>query len=448
MTPLWERSELRWHPQALPAVDETALRDLQAGILRHHGRQTGLAVYVRFLSTPTGTEKEAGIGWVRRMRPYVTSAWDELVAWSVRLYPPGKTPYSQPDPMVVMALSAAGLKKMKRDSPEEQAIFAGGMRSRHNLNDAPAGWEAPFDRGIDGLALLAADTPDQLYGLFRALFASRPDLGAQVVGVEELSLMWNAQTQSIEHFGFVDGRSQPRYLTFDRFLEEQSEAVQIWSSSESLDSLLVPDWLSGVGGAGSFLVLRKLEQRVRAFKEAEQALADRLDLEPDVAGSLLVGRDRSGRPAGAGTDDSTVPVRNGFLHADACPVAAHIRVMNPRDPYRPRQSMLARRGMPYGRRPIHPDDAVTLEDYPEGGVGLMFMANLSRFELFEELQERANGGDGGPVDPISGQPIAVPRQNWVSPDGGQRANLSIGGYVRMLGGEYLYMPSLSGLSSF
>ena len=110
---------------------------------------------------------------------------------------------------------------------------------------------------------------------------------------------------------------------------------------------------------------------MRAFKEAEARLASTLGLDPDAAGALVVGRDRAGRPirrAGrpAGDDRSGVLAvlsrasvsarrRTRGLRDAACPAAAQIRLMNSRD--RDAPYPLARRGMTYGSRPAHPDEA-------------------------------------------------------------------------------------------
>jgi deferrochelatase/peroxidase EfeB len=267
------------------------------------------------------------------------------------------------------------------------------------------------------------------------------------VGVERLSLMWNAYGESIEHFGFVDGRSQPRFLSFDSDEDEDINRTHDWSAAGSLRNLLVADPLSHRGGAGSYLVLRKLEQNVRAFKEAEATLARGLGRDPAsdlTAGALIVGRDRLGRPVGTPANAPVVPVDNGFQHSAVCPVAAHTRLMNQRG--RPGVAPLARRSMPYGYRAVHPDDAREPSDYPTGGVGLLFMANVSDIGgQFETLQRRANGDPGGNFDPVIGQGTH-PLQSWPDPLTGASWQQSIGGYVTMLGGEYLFMPSLSGLA--
>jgi hypothetical protein len=62
------------------------------------------------------------------------------------------------------------------------------------------------------------------------------------------------------------------------------------------------------------------------------------------------------------------------------------------------------------------------------------------------LQRRANGDPGGNFDPIIGQGVH-PLQTWPDPMTSAPWQQSIGGYITMLGGEYLFMPSLSGLAS-
>ncbi|MGW2492126.1 hypothetical protein ACWCV9_33600 [Streptomyces sp. NPDC001606] len=122
--------------------------------------------------------------------------------------------------------------------------------------------------------------------------------------------MHHANGDGIEHFGYADGRSQPPFLTKD----------------------LETDF-------GNYFVLRKLEQNVLAFRQAEEALAHALKLENndrERAGAMLIGRFKNGTPLTLqATPGAHRPVMNNFNHArdgaaDKCPYQAHIRTTNPR----------------------------------------------------------------------------------------------------------------------
>src|SRR5262249_37013322 len=147
---------------------------------------------------------------------------------------------------------------------------------------------------------------------------------------------------------------------------------------------------AGGNAFGSYFVFRKLEQNVRAFTRAEDALGRqlaRLDphFDPELAGAMIVGRFEDGAPVvlqrGPGMPN---PVANDFDFAGdpdglKCPFHAHIRKANPRgDTTRlggtlasERSHIMARRGIPYGARRMN--KRRQFSDRPTRGVGLLFM---------------------------------------------------------------------------
>ena len=85
----------------------------------------------------------------------------------------------------------------------------------------------------------------------------------------------------LEHFGYIDGRSQPLMLLEDIEKESRDEGIAQWDPTFPLTTALVPDPLVADAeelAFGSFFVFRKLEQNVRGFKTLEQNLADALNL--------------------------------------------------------------------------------------------------------------------------------------------------------------------------
>ncbi len=84
--------------------------------------------------------------------------------------------------------------------------------------------------------------------------------------------MRNAQDKSIEHFGYTDSLSQPLFFQSDLEWErQQGERTHVWDPGAGPDLVLVPDPYGREGcDSGSYLVFRKLEQHVRAFKEDGQ----------------------------------------------------------------------------------------------------------------------------------------------------------------------------------
>ena len=217
---------------------------------------------------------------------------------------------------------------------------------------------------------------------------------------------------AIEHFGYADGISQPRF-----FVNEPDH--------ESLDVVLLPDPLAdGPDAYGSYLVYRKLEQNVKGFRKAEEDLADLLDLQGasrDRAAAMIVGRFRDGRPLTTPAFASIVDSGdNSFSFRDDpsgqwCPVHSHIRKVRPRlnEARRPR---IVRRGVPYGtdlHDPENPPDPL-----PETGVGMLFLSFQSDIrrqfgavqQMWANNRDFPRGNTGR--DPIIGQGPGATSQQW------------------------------------
>ena len=267
----------------------------------------------------------------------------------------------------------------------------------------------------------------------------------------------NAAGDGIEHFGYVDGRSQPLFIEEELNRErETTDGVDRWNPLVPLSHVLVPDRaVAGCDHAfGSYLVYRKLEQNVRAFKEQEARLAVELELfgeNAERAGALLIGRFEDGTPLAlareAGMGD---PVPNDFtFDEDAagarCPLGAHIRVMNQRVGDPAGRTVIARRGQGYGVRTDDPgDDDIAAK--PSGGVGLLFLAVVADLQQqFETLQRAANGEDGSPFDAVMGQcpgSADVTLSGHWGDAGAPTRELTVEPVVRLLGGEYCFLPSI------
>ncbi|MEZ5506126.1 MAG: Dyp-type peroxidase [Gammaproteobacteria bacterium] len=305
--------------------------------------------------------------------------------------------------------------------------------------------------------------------------------GADVLMQESAHVIREAR-QIKEHFGFADGVSQP-YID-DGLQHRGGGGKKIrndspWSPLAPGEFLLgyrdelyernhpdcspaeqwEPDLADPAPAAfqrltrnGSFLVYRKLEQDVVAFRRlVQQGPAD--------LGAKLVGRHHDGTPltpsAGAARDNEFdyTDDRTG----DTCPFASHMRRVNPRlslsqgndeGTLRVDQHRLIRRGMPYGPYiPLNSDVASA----PEARRGLHFFCYNSRIDSqFEFVQKNwINQCDflGFPtsmVDPIVG--------NRSGDQAGQysfnRSALPLFGlqqYVHVRGGEYFFTPGIQGL---
>ena len=273
-----------------------------------------------------------------------------------------------------------------------------------------------------------------------------------------------------EHFGFADGCSQPLIEGTEAAGDDPYQCVK---AGEILLGYLDGD--DDVPGAarffrnGSFMVFRKLEQRVAAFNNVlreNEAKLRRCEAEPKIVGRLHDGtplvahqeargsRDReelNDFRYGSPSDDQPADLRardpEGFL----CPLGAHIRRAFPRDALvggdaRARRHRILRRGMPYGAR--LPDGEVREGD-PDKGRGLLFICfNASIARQFETVQGWCLDGNlfdlPGESDFLLGP--AVTRMTIQGRDGDRqlRRNRQL---VYTKGGGYFYYPSVPALEA-
>jgi deferrochelatase/peroxidase EfeB len=362
---------------------------------------------------------------------------------------------------VEIALSRSGYQRLGVPSarfPLDDA-FREGMAERGDvLRDPPAAeWEYAFP--LDAMFIIgshsAADTAERVRRVCAEL------RGIEVVKTETGRTL-RKDGNAIEHFGYVDGRSQPLFIREDVERErDTTDGVSVWNPEAPLDRVLVPD--PGITDRaecfGSYLIYRKLEQNVPVFEKNEKAVEQLLGLAADDkerAGALLVGRFEDGTPVVLQSGEhGPVPVPNNFTYADdergrKCPHFAHIRVMNTRHGDPESRIVIARRGQTYGARPdLTVEGARAGVEAPSTGVGLLFMAVVSDIPAqFERLQRMANGRHDLPRDPVVGQgPRKGPPFELPNAWGGDQVTAAdpkaLKKAVTMKGGEYFFLPSIT-----
>lgn len=263
------------------------------------------------------------------------------------------------------------------------------------------------------------------------------------------------------HFGFVDGISQPTLQTTGR-------APVFWDDTVKTGELFLgyangrgdqrvpnqPDpWLDN----GSFLVVRKLRQ----YNERLQHVVDQevRRLAPDsqqeqhrwreIFLSKMLGRRPDGAPLAVATGVSSNDFDYRYDSTGAlCPFAAHTRRANPRE-LKPEQMppRIARRGMSYGSLP---SNRAVNADY-----GLVFMCYCASVaEQFEVIQRWIAGGNGSGVssaqsDPFLGVPETGRRHVFRFLDGGAVRRLDLGdeAFVELQWGLYAFVPSIVALQA-
>jgi Dyp-type peroxidase family len=362
-----------------------------------------------------------------------------------------------------------------------------------SLNDPPTStWMKKFVSGrIDGVFLITG--PDQSSVTFYSNELLR-FLGASIQVI--YSEMGNARPgaqRGHEHFGFLDNISQPGI----RGLTTKSYPMQKPDEGRPGQDLLWPgEFVFGYPGQdrhdpvkpgqppdmaarwlrnGSYMVFRRLEQKVPEFLKFIAERAARLGMAPQLLAARMVGRWRSGAPLelaplrddpGLRPDDKR---NNDFGFGDdpsqrKCPYAAHIRKVYPRDDTADEAEALTHRiiraGISFGPE-VAPGETTTAHSR-----GLMFVCYQTSIERqFEYIQknyannpgfvsgkERPAGGVVTPgYDPIIGQApgngireMDEPYPNY--PAGNRRTTLMIPQqFVELTAAAYFFMPSITAL---
>jgi len=448
----WKKSLAAATPSA--AAELAMLSDLQGNILKGHGRHSTANLFLVF----DPARQAASRHFLSALAVQIGSALDQLTGALVF-----KASGLDAGTFVSLLLTAKGYDALGRaDARPGDAAFLAGMKARQLGDPAPSTWGGAFAGDVHAMMLIASSTAaqrDRDAAQFRQLVAAT--LGAVRIAGEEMgNALFNSDQQGIEHFGYVDGRSQPLPLQEDVDNEQQNtDGIDKWNPAIPLSQVLAKD----PGGKlavsfGSYFVFRKLEQDVKAFKAREDALADTLGGIGERAGASVVGRFENGTPVVASADElpfAAPGVPNNFSYAGdpdglKCPFAGHIRKSNPRDGIASSKShLMARRGIPYGARSDDPNDG-RIDNKPSGGVGLLFMAYQSdiagQFEFTQVKWVNNVGfpGSGTGIDPVIGQPAGGGKQRWPVVYGQTLSDpLDFSGHVTMKGGEYFFAPSLS-----
>ena len=454
--------------------EQRMLRALQGNILKGHGRPATINIFFNI----TAAKKHQMRAALREIANYhATSAYQQLIETD-NFHKTGQSG----NPFVSVFLSATGYAALgvAPGATPADPSFKTGMKAA-GLGDAPvASWDVQFQGQIDGMVMVGSENDS-------ALRRKRDDIanlliegGATILKEQAGKAIFDKANNGIEHFGYVDGRSQPLLLVEDNDKEAHDAGIAEWDPQASLDVALVPDPGSSDGFSfGSYFIFRKLDQNVRGFKRKEQELATALGFTGqarELAGAMVVGRFEDGTPVTLSDEAKAANPPNDFnYNADPgarCPFHAHIRKANPRGtggletPPNERKHLMARRGIPYEdvARLVHPSDipeSSTVADFdanaapllPTGDVGLLFMAYNHNLAIQFEFTQKSWANNsafpaGGPppkLDPIIGQgPVGAQHwpKEWDNPPAGNVA-LSFQGFVKMRGGEYFFAPSLN-----
>ncbi|MFT5645537.1 MAG: Dyp-type peroxidase family [Aureispira sp.] len=446
-------------------IEKVDLTKIQANILKGHSRHHAAFLLIKF--------KETAIKKVKKQL-------SKLKVTSVEVQKEQSAEYkkSKKETLVLnFYLTIDGYKVL--EIPEEERpcfktkeqAFATGMFNRGLGDPKVSNWESCYQEktALHGMLSIASNNLGKIQKKIKKLEKKWDGV------IEVLHIQWgqglkNEQDEVIEHFGYRDGISQPIFEVVKSKEDlKKDKAQHLWSDLAPLDLVLVKE--NGTDSYGSYLVFRKLEQNVEAFKNAEKDLAHELGLHgeaEEMVGAMMVGRFENGLPIvkmGSVSDAEAPSKDNNFnysldVEGKRCPFHSHIRKVNPRGDAVRLTGMketeevkhrIVRRGIPYDEIGRNGD----LGFHPTRGVGLLFLCFQSSIEnQFEFIQKTWANNNDFPVpftgiDPVIGQ--GENRTNTKGEDAEQKWNgidgcvhaASLANFVRMKGGAYFFAPSLS-----
>jgi Dyp-type peroxidase family len=436
------------------------LDGIQGNILKSHGRSHTANLFISGKNGKTGEVKKWLKSLVEGDDAIIKSGYSQLR--SNQLW---KTEKVDSGIFACIHISAKGYEYLALDKDKLKSnTFGKGMAKAGLKDPLPVKW----DKGVTDDAhfmLLIADGKEanvkakalEIQGDINA-FAT---VDATVFG----NAVRNSEGAGIEHFGYVDGISQPLFFEDEivNYKEENNIKGKTFKFNPSFESdlVLVSDpFAKGKNNQGSFFVFRKLEQDVKGFKKAEEELANALGLTgeaKELAGAMLVGRFEDGTPVQVSHEAGIInsAVFNNFQYPkddfSKCPYHAHIRKTNPRSELDDAKvRTMARRGIPYGTRTDDPNDG-KIFNKPKGEVGLLFMSYQASIETqFEVIQKFwANDpnflkNDTG-IDPIIGQG-GFPANGHYDINGTKK-DATFDQFVHMKGGGYFFAPSMEFLKN-
>jgi len=307
-----------------------------------------------------------------------------------------------------------------------------------------------------------ADRATAAYTLHPALSAEaacfNPSSGFALLAIEAMRSWPDAQNNTREHFGFTDGISQPltdgppAAPTFWKDRVERGEVLLGYPNQRGDGPY--PPQEDRLLDNGSFLVLRKIRQRVDvldALLKRHYPNSDAASAQARIAiRERMMGRRQNGQPLVTGNNNAGSGNLNDFDYARdsngaQCPFHSHARRTNPRaGEHIPR---IVRRGMSYGPR----DEAELATER-----GVYFMAHCASIaEQFEVIQRWVAGGNSSGVgsaqsDPYLGVPPPGERRVYrFLDDAGQVLRVELGDQplTELQWGLYLFVPAIAALKS-
>ena len=370
----------------------------------------------------------------------------------------------------------------------------GGNTATPDVEDDDSPSPTPTPHTVHAVVLLYARTPEAL--AIETARARGVMEDNRVIVTLPLPLSIGADPNGVarEHFGFADGMSQP--IPYGDAIERSgppSKEELRWhgvAAGEILMGLpnahgepapgpIVPASAQGadalpecshskdfrdLGLDGSYLVIRQLSQDVAAFwRSMELGAATLADpaMDAKALAERVVGRTLDGAPLGATPGGGAARNLFGFaetdIHGLVCPLGSHIRRSNPRDsaPSRDgskrqlaREALLRaannhrilRRGRKYGPDVV---DRTRDDGKPRGLLFMCLNTDIARQFEFVQQNWLLNANFATLFNEFD--PLIGPQGPFTIPAEPVRRRVEIETFVRFVGGEYFFLPSLPAL---
>jgi Dyp-type peroxidase family len=357
------------------------------------------------------------------------------------------------------------------------------------LGDDPDTWEwGKPDHRIHVLLILFARDANALAELLAAERKAYQRVFNEVLAIESQTFPFKAASKfNHEHFGFVDGLSQPDIKDYRPEKHGANGPGNDISAGEFIlgypneyfgqitasPHLRAPDTdpagilkAGDLGRNGSYFVVRQMEQDVAGFWGMIRAQCAHPDGSPDTAAeeafaAKIVGRWRDGTPVAVSPEhDGEAPGQlNNFgfgrdKNGERCPFGAHIRRANPRETLlanekasiiTAKRHRMLRRGRPYGQ-PIA--DRFLDDEQSRGLVFAALNANIERqFEFIQQawISSPNFAGLYDEADPMLGGRTQTAGRFTVPKCPVRNRRSGILPHVTVKGGAYFFLPSLAAL---
>ena len=451
-------------------MKELELADIQGNILRGYNQPLFRYAYYHVRNPADGQR------FLARLIPAITTAQP----WTA----------GKPASTVNVAFTHQGLRAM--GMPQEVISsfpfeFQQGMRERapvlvDRAESAPEHWENQWvGDGVHFWVGISANTHAERESRFAWVEQQRTDLeGIVPAGTDDAGkIVIDGAYSPKEHFGYTDGIGNPEIAGVPGKRQNgggKMEGKGQWRPLAPGEFVLgYADEAREVAPTprparffrnGTFMVFRKLEQRVAAFRRFVNAEGARYPGGVEHLKAKLVGRWADGTPVMLSPDrpDPAIasdPARNLNFHYSQdplgmkCPLGAHIRRANPRDAtgfggLLSNRHRIIRRGTMFGNWLPNGAEAQTDDDGSRGLFFIAFNASIERQFEFVQQQWMNFGNDfllGNDKDPLVGNRDGNDKLIIQGEGNGHPpwVTSTLPTFVVTRGGDYFFMPSLSGL---